>query len=179
MQKKTAIYLSLFLCIPVLYLLYLDISSGITGLGILKLPLLYIILVCQLLREAFSKKESFDLPAEIKEHEDYILAKDRMNYGRNMGISGGLMIIIPVVLLFVLKSLHGFWARAAIFSFLFGIPVAIIGLILFMMGKHYIAQAEAKQLAETSTEPESKLSNICNIISAITSLMLLIVIIID
>ena len=179
MQKKTAIYLSLFLCIPVLYLLFLDISSGITGFGILKLPLLYIILVCQLLREAFSKKESFDLPSEIKEHEDYILAKDRMNYGRNMGISGGLMIIIPVVLLLIFKSLHGFWARAAIFSFLFGIPVAIIGLILFIMGNHYIAQTVANQLTETPTEPESKISNICNIISAITSLTLLIVIIID
>ena len=110
-----------------------------------------------------------------------MLAKNRVSFGGKIGTAGGLMIVIPAALLFTLKELHGFWARLAVFSFLGGIPAALIGIILTVMGRSYIAKAEAEYRMEISAEPEPEniISKICNIISVIAAAVLLVMIFVD
>ena len=181
MKKKTMVYLGLLFCIVAMDIFYFRVSEGDMGQDLMQLLLIHIMLVCQILRDIFSKRGSIQLPEELQEQEDYVLAKNRVGFGAKIGIVGGLMIIIPVVLLLVLKELHGTWARIAVFAFLGGVPAALIGIILAVMGNGYIAKAEAKYRMDTSAEPEpeSRISKICNGISVIASVALLAVIFLD
>ena len=171
----------MLLFVGVLYMLYLDISSGNVGLGTLKMPFIFVVLVCQLVRQSEIGKREHHVPAEIKEHEDYVLAKNRVDIGSKIGIAGLFMISVPIIALIALKDLHGFWARVAVYSALGGIPAAAAGLIFYLMGSHYITKTEAAYLKENASEreTESKLSKICSIISAVVSVALLAVILMD
>ncbi|MBR4861676.1 MAG: hypothetical protein IKU09_05700 [Firmicutes bacterium] len=169
MKNKTLIILCVILCALALYSLYLDISAGDTGLNLLKAPALMVIGICQILRCVYTEKQELTMPSDITEQEDYILAKNRVNFGTKFGIAGILMIALPVAALFIRKGLHGIWAQMGLYSFLFGVTAAVIGLILFMLGSTYMAKAESRYRQEQSVpvEPENKIPRICGIVSAI------------
>ena len=181
MKRRVTIYLVLLLGIAILDIVYLKISAGEIGLDLLQMLLINIMLICQILRDVFSKKRESLLPEELQAQEDYVLAKNRVSIGGKMGIAGGAMIILPIILLLSMKELHGAWARLAVFSFLGGVPVALFGVAFAVMGSGYITKAEAKYRAEhgVGTEPDCKISTICNILSVIGSVALLVVIFID
>ena len=75
MKKKTKAYLVLLFCIVVADIFYFRVSEGDMGRDLLQMLLLHVMVVCQILRDIFSKGGSVQLPAEVQEQEDYVLAK--------------------------------------------------------------------------------------------------------
>ena len=147
----------------------------------LKLAVISVILVCQIVRAVYMRKQNIEIPAEIKKHEDYVLAKNRVHFGTRMAVAGMLMAIVPLAALLILKDLHGIWARASVFSLLCGIPLAVAGIVFLLLGGSHVAKAEAEYFAGAGieTEPENRICTVCNIVSCIASAALLAVILIE
>ena len=180
MNNKLSICLSILVAAGAIYFLCADVSAGNVGPDMLRLPLISVILICQIFRSVFAENQGVVIPSELAENEDYIVAKNRVYYGIRLGIAGVLMVVVPVTALVIFKGIHGFWAQLSVYSFLGGIAAAIAGTVIFVLGKHEVTMTEAKCFEETPAqrEPENKIVKICNIVSLIASIGLLAVILI-
>lgn len=179
-KKVLRIIVPITLVAVTLWVLYITISTGTINRDLTRNLACAVFLGCEIMLNLFSEETVWEPPAEIKEDEDYILALDRVKIGQKFISAGGMMFIIPFIIILILQHASGILAGLLVFAILAGILSFSFGLILDFAGERYLTKVameyntEEKLMAESGADSEEKEINKAIIVIRIVSLIALI-----
>ncbi|MDD6043042.1 MAG: hypothetical protein PUB87_04720 [Eubacteriaceae bacterium] len=179
-KKVLRIIVPITLVAVTLWVLYITISTGTINRDLTRNLAFAVFLGCEIMLNLFSEETVWEPPAEIKEDEDYILALDRVKIGQKFISAGGMMFIIPFIIILILQHASGILAGLLVFAILAGILSFLFGLILDFAGERYLTKVameyntEEELMAESGADSEEKEINKAIIVIRIVSLIALI-----
>lgn len=165
-MRKWDIARIIIVCVTGLWVIYIFVISDGISKELLRALAMCVFFASETLADVISRKEVWSPPVEVKENEEYILAEARIRDGERVSAVGAVMLVVPLIILFVKKELHGILAELSIFSCLGGVVLLIIGATLCGRGAAYINEKAQMYLEELEVEPKpmSKVAIICKVI---------------